>query len=125
MAVRHGMVLACLWALSCMCAPAAADTVRPEHPVAAGETVHIPGGDGDLLMASAGLAGGESLLALCTSEAAAVPGGAEGAFFEQLFPMVGERQTLDAYNLSVIDTPDDMVPGYGETAQAVAAILVR
>lgn len=27
MAIRHGMVLACLWALSCMGGPAAADTV--------------------------------------------------------------------------------------------------
>lgn len=100
------------------------NTLRPEHPVAAGETVHIPGGDGDLLLASVGPAGVESLLALCTSDAAAVLGDA-GTFIEQLFPKVGEWETLDARNLSVIATPDDIVLGHGETARAVAAILVR
>ncbi|MCY3873277.1 MAG: DUF4384 domain-containing protein [Rhodobacteraceae bacterium] len=98
--------------------------VRPEHPVAAGGTVHIPGGDGDLLMASVSPAGGESLVALCASEAATAPGGAEGALIEQLFPRVGEWETLDVHNLPVIATPDDMVPGHGETARAVAAIQV-
>lgn len=98
---------------------------RPDHRIAAGETVHVPGEDGDLLLASVGPAGVESLLALCTSDAAATLGMAEAAFVEQLFPKVGEWETLDARDLSVIATPDDIVLGHGATARVVAAILVR
>ena len=99
---------------------------RPEHPVAAGETVLIGGGaGGDMLLASVGPAGVESLLALCTSDAAATLGGAEAAFVEQLFPKVGEWTALDARDVSVIATPEDVALGHGATARAVAAILVR
>ncbi|MDE0532612.1 MAG: hypothetical protein OXI01_14360 [Albidovulum sp.] len=76
---------------------------RPDHPVA----------------------GGESLLALCTSDAEAALGGAEAAFIEQLSPKVGERESLNAHVVSVIAAPNDIVPSHGATARAVAAILVR
>ena len=99
---------------------------RPDHPVSAGETVRIPDrAGGDVLLASVGPAGVESLLALCTSDAAATLGGAEAAFVEQLFPKVGEWKTLDTRDMSVIATPDDIVLGHGATARAVAALLVR
>ena len=98
---------------------------RPEHRIAAGETVHVPGKDGDILMASVGPAGVESLLALCTSDAAATLGMAEAEFVEQLFPKVGNWEKLDARDRSVIATPDDIMLGHGETARVVTAILVR
>ena len=99
---------------------------RPGHRVSAGETVRIPDrAGGDVLLVSVGPAGVESLLALCTSEAAATLGGAAAAFIEQLFPKVGEWETLDTRDVSVIATPDDIVLGHGTTARAAAALLVR
>lgn len=98
------------------------NTGRPEHSVAAGETVRIP--DENTFLASVGPAGAESIVALCTSDAAATLG-VDAAFAEQLFPTVGDWTALNARDLSVISTPDDVLLGHGETARAVATILVR
>lgn len=97
---------------------------RPGRLVSANETVNIPGEDGRFLLASVGPAGVESLLALCATEAAASLG-AESELEGRLFPKVGDWTSLSARDLLVIATPGDRFLGHGETARAVAAILVR
>ena len=99
-------------------------SARPGHLVSVGETVNIPGDDSNILLASVGPAGVESLLALCATEAAASLG-AESELEGRLFPKVGDWTSLSARDLLVIATPGDRFLGHGETARAVAAILVR
>lgn len=98
------------------------NAVQPGHPVPAGVPVRIPGAGA--VLASVGPAGVEGLLALCTTAAAATLGEA-GALLEELFPRAGEWSGLDARNLSVIATPAEAGLGFGATARAAAALLVR
>ncbi|MCY3671265.1 MAG: DUF4384 domain-containing protein, partial [Alphaproteobacteria bacterium] len=98
------------------------NAVQPSHRVPAGVPVRIPG-EGAVL-ASVGPAGVEGLLALCTTEVAATLGEA-GVLLEELFPRAGEWPSLDARNLSVIATPAEAGLGFGATARAAAALLVR
>ena len=98
------------------------NALQPAHLVPAGVPVRIPG-EGAAL-ASVGPAGVEGVLALCTTESAATLGEA-GALLEELFPRVGAWPELDARNLSVIATPAESGLGFGSTARAAAALLVR
>jgi len=97
--------------------------LQSEPLIQAGKTVAIPGHPEELLLASAGPVGVESLVAICTAKGQAQIGEAADVI-ANLFPKVSDIGTLSAKDLAVLIAPQAQ-PEFEQAVRAAAAIIIH
>lgn len=97
--------------------------LQPEPMISAGKAVAIPGHPEQLLLASAGPVGVESLVAICTAKGQAHIGEAADVI-ANLFPKVTDIGALSGKDLAILVAPQSH-PEFEQAVRAAAAIIIR